>query len=150
MDEFKAIVFRLHNEEMAISINNILFIEKMLEVTSVPGVDDYIKGITTVRESTIPIIDLRQYLYEVPVEENENTRVIVVHNENKTAGLIVDEATEILDIKENKTKELFISKLETRMQVCQVEERLIILIDVEKLLDKVDIERFINRAEMNV
>lgn len=61
------------------------------EVTPVPGVKRWVKGIANVRGRLVPIIDVRDSLAAGAVEMNRSARVLVVESSEIFTGLLVDE-----------------------------------------------------------
>lgn len=62
INEEQLVSFRIAKEEYAFSINRVREILKIKEITSVPNVADYVKGLFTVRNQLIPMVDLRVLL----------------------------------------------------------------------------------------
>lgn len=140
----KVIVFKLNDEEYAISIDQVGSIEMMHPITRVPQAYDFIKGVMNLRGTVIPVIDLRKRFGIESIEPTEETRIIVFHLENMEVGLIVDVANDIVDIDEEKIESppevvgtVHIDYIEG---VVKFNERLLILLDLEKVLTTDEIE----------
>ena len=78
IDEMKIVAFSLNGKEYAIDVRNVVSIEKMEQVTRVPHVPSYVKGVINLRGVITPIIDLRTRFDMEPAEYNQNTRIIIV------------------------------------------------------------------------
>lgn len=59
MSTEKYIVFQLNGQEYGTSIEQIVSIERLQKVVSLPKVSDFIEGITKLRGDVIPVIDLK-------------------------------------------------------------------------------------------
>ncbi|MDX8044706.1 chemotaxis protein CheW [Gracilibacillus sp. S3-1-1] len=94
----KTIIFKLNNQEYGANISQIRSIEKLEEIVSLPQTSDFIKGIINLRGNVTPIIDLRTRLGLQESEPTEQTRVLIASVKDVTVGLIVDEATDVIDI----------------------------------------------------
>ncbi|SHM93883.1 chemotaxis protein CheW [Gracilibacillus kekensis] len=94
----KTIVFKLNNQEYGANIDQILSIERLEEIVSLPQTSDFIKGIINLRGDVTPIIDLRTRLGMKELEPTEQTRVLIAKVQDVQVGLIVDEATDVIDI----------------------------------------------------
>ena len=70
------------------------------EITQMPEVPDFIRGLINLRGHVIPIVDLRKRFGLSINQHDEHTRIIVVNVENKTIGLVVDAVNEVLRINE--------------------------------------------------
>ncbi|MFW8601001.1 chemotaxis protein CheW [Desulfobacterota bacterium M19] len=62
VDDEQLVSFHIADEEYAFNIDSVREILRVSEITEVPNVPAYIKGVITVREQLIPIIDLRLLL----------------------------------------------------------------------------------------
>ncbi|WP_058306803.1 chemotaxis protein CheW [Gracilibacillus massiliensis] len=94
----KTIIFKLNNQEYGANIDQILSIERLEEIVSLPQTSDFIKGIINLRGDVTPIIDLRTRLGMKELEPTEQTRVLIAKVQGVQVGLIVDEATDVIDI----------------------------------------------------
>ena len=73
-----------------INILDIQEINKNFDITSVPQLSDYVKGILNLRGRIITIIDLCKKLGLDPVKKNRGNKNIIVNSENEHIGLFVD------------------------------------------------------------
>lgn len=137
----KAVVFRVGSEEYAISISNIISIEKMEGATPIPQMPQYVKGIVKVRGELIPVVDLQNILYNRNLDMNEGTRLIVLNKNGLSLGVLVQEAKEIIDIPADRLKEIgFIAFQKTNFitGVANLDQRLIAVIDPAALLQSLE------------
>jgi purine-binding chemotaxis protein CheW len=98
-DIVQLVGFVIGNEEYAIPILNIQEIIKPIDYTRVPQVPGYVLGVFNLRGDVIPLIDLRRKFNLPAVNQNEETRYIVLKGENNTAGFVIDRLTEAIRIK---------------------------------------------------
>jgi len=61
-------------------------------LTRLPHAKRWVKGVTNMRGSLLPIIDLHDFIGGVPTEVDRRSRVLMVQHENISVGLLVDEA----------------------------------------------------------
>ncbi|SFM39451.1 purine-binding chemotaxis protein CheW [Gracilibacillus orientalis] len=94
----KSIILKLNNQEYGANIEQIRSIERLEEIVSLPQTSDFIKGIINLRDNVTPIIDLRTRLGMEETEPTEQTRVLIANVRDVQVGLIVDEATDVIDI----------------------------------------------------
>jgi len=78
LDINQFVVFKLDKEDYGININKVSTIEQVLPATRVPNTPDYIRGVINLRGDIIPVIDLRKRFGLPPVEDTEDTRIIIV------------------------------------------------------------------------
>jgi len=64
----------------------------------VPNAPDYILGITSLRGTMLPVIDLCARLGLKSVERNEKARIIVVSTDDEDVGLIVDRVNSVIRV----------------------------------------------------
>jgi len=98
----KYLTFALGNEEYGISVLKVREIIKIMDITSVPQLPPYVKGVINLRGRVIPIVDLRIKFGLPPVAYSERTCIVVVElNVGEGAGLIgliVDAVHDVLAI----------------------------------------------------
>src|SRR5690348_14535690 len=92
------VVFRLADESYAVAIETVQEIVRMQPVTAIPGGSDGVEGLTNLRGSVVPVMDLRQRCGLPPAERDGETRIIVVDTERGMAGIIVDSVSEVIRI----------------------------------------------------
>lgn len=90
--------FRLAREEYGVDIMHVQEIILIGQVTEMPQVPDYVRGLINLRGHVIPIIDLRVRFGLEVSEQTENSRIIVLNVNKKTFGIVVDEVDEVLRI----------------------------------------------------
>lgn len=93
--------FMVGEEEFAVPILSIKEIIKPIEFTRVPGAPDYVMGVFNLRGTVIPLINLRMKFGLVPERQNDNTRYVVMHENDQIAGFVIDRLTEAIRLKES-------------------------------------------------
>ncbi len=136
----KLIIFRIEDEEYVLSIESVGSIEKVESITRVPGTADFVKGVINLRGIITPVIDLKQKFHQMDTEITEQSRIIIVHIDDMTVGLIVDEANNVIDINSNlieDTPEVINSQnMEYISGVINLNQRLLVLLDIKKILEE--------------
>lgn len=94
----KVIVFQLKGQQYGVDIQQIRSIERMQDVTAVPGTSDFIKGVINLRGEITPIVDLKERLQIEVSNYTDETRILIIEVNNVQVGLIVDTATDVMDI----------------------------------------------------
>ena len=92
--------FMVGNEEFAVPILNIQEIIKPISSTRVPSTPSYVVGVFNLRGTVIPLLDLRQKFGLQNQKQNEDTRFIVIRNDEEVIGFVIDKLTEALRLKE--------------------------------------------------
>lgn len=137
----KAIIFNVGNEEYGTPIQYVISIEKFENVTPIPHLPQFVKGIVKSRDELIPVIDLEQVLYNRFLPSNETTRMIVLKTAELSIGLLVKEAKEIIEIPNESLKQMGLlayQKTKFFTSVANLESRLITMIDPNILFESLD------------
>jgi len=137
--EMKVIVFQLNHEEYGVDIMQVRSIEKMLPITRVPRAPGFVKGVINLRGVVTPVVDLRKRFSFSELEETEETRIIIVHVDGTEVGLIVDGASDVIDINEEQIEPpsdlVGGVKAEYLQGVANLEDRLLIMLNLKKVLN---------------
>jgi len=136
--EKQIVVFELGREQFGIDIDVVDGIVKVQEITRLPYSPAYMEGVTNLRGSVLPVIDLRKRL-DLPVEEESNeTRIITINTNSLRMGMIVSAVTEVLTIDEKviETSPVITTNVNADfiIGIAKVDTRLIILLDLSKIL----------------
>lgn len=91
----KFMTFQTGKEFFGISISYVEEIIAMQEITSIPEVEDYIKGLINLRGKIIPVIDVRIRFKMEPQEYTDRTCIIVISVKSIMIGLIVEKIAEV-------------------------------------------------------
>ncbi len=134
----QVVTFCIANQEYGIDIMKVQEIILMGEITQVPEVPVYIKGVINLRGNVIPIIDLRRRFNLAEEEVNEETRIIVVNVNKKTIGIVVDAVNEVLrtghsEIEPPPSTIMGLGR-DYLKGLIKLEKRLLILLDIDKIL----------------
>jgi purine-binding chemotaxis protein CheW len=92
------VVFRLAGAEYAIAAADVLQMESYSGATRVPGALPYVAGVMQVRGRVVPVVDLRARFGLQTAEPTLDSRVVVVELQDRTVGLLVDSAREIVKL----------------------------------------------------
>lgn len=138
----KYLTFKLGAEEFGLEILKVQEIIKMMEVTRVPRIPDYVRGVINLRGKVIPVVDLRLKFGMEARETTDKTCVIVVqvrHGEGiVTLGTIVDEVSEVLDVAADQIEPTpeFGTSVDTDfiLGMGKIGKRVVMLLDVDKVL----------------
>ncbi|MCH6263920.1 chemotaxis protein CheW [Neobacillus citreus] len=136
--DFKALVFKVGEEEYGVHISQVVSIERMQSIMPYPNRPPHVLGVTTIRNVVTPIVDLRAALTGETLQPGDETRIIIFQVNSSEIGLVVDAATDVLDIMANTIQypNLLEKKEVSYLEgISKLEERLVILLNVEKLLE---------------
>lgn len=151
----KYLTFKLDEEEYGLEIMKVQEIIKMMPITKVPRVPEYVRGVINLRGRIIPTIELRAKFGIDTVEDTDQTCIIVVEimsNRGKVnVGIIVDQVAEVLDVAADEIDQApeFGVSLNTDfiLGVGVVKSEVKILLDINKVLTTQDVRVIENIAK---
>jgi purine-binding chemotaxis protein CheW len=94
------LTFSVGKEEYGIEIKYVKEIIGIQDITEVPELPNYVKGIINLRGKIIPVMDVRLRFKKEPKEYNDRTCIVVIDIDEISIGLIVDNVSEVLTIEE--------------------------------------------------
>ena len=138
------LTFSLGKESYGIEIQYVTEIIGIQNITQIPELPEYVRGIINLRGKIIPVMDVRLRFKKEPREYNDRTCVVVVDIRDLSIGLIVDSVSEVITIPEQDIVEPpqmnrgFSNRYVKR--IGKVGKDVKLLLDCEKLLtdDEVD------------
>lgn len=102
----KFLSFFLGEEEYAIEILKVQEIIGIMPITPVPKMPDYIRGVLNLRGRIVPVMELRRRFGLTPTEDTDETCVIVVQDGDFRMGIVVDQVSEVADLKSEQIEEV--------------------------------------------
>ena len=99
----KYLTFVLGDEYYGIGVLKIREIIRMLDITPVPQMPEYVRGVVNLRGKIIPVVDLRMRFRLAKAETSERTCIIVVQVDLPSGvktqmGLVVDAVEEVVQL----------------------------------------------------
>lgn len=137
--------FALAKELFAVDVMRVQGVERVGEVTNIPGMPPFVEGIINLRESIIPVVDLRKRFHLTAKDYDKETRIIVVELSSQlVVGMIVDSVKEVMQVEPEKMDRMmemgcmrggminkkFISG------VAKHDGRLVIVLDIEQIFSE--------------
>ncbi len=93
------IVIKLGDEQYGIDIKYIDNIVRMQQITRVPQVAHYLKGVINIRGVIVPVMSLRLKMEMDEDEITDKSRIIILKAEEDTLiGIIVDQVNQVLTL----------------------------------------------------
>lgn len=96
----KYLIFSMGNEMYGMEIRYITEIIGIQPITEVPGMPEYIRGITNLRGKIIPVMDARIRFKKEVREYDGRTCIIVIDTNDMSIGFIVDSVSEVLTMED--------------------------------------------------
>lgn len=136
--EGKYMTFTLQDQVYGIEIRDVREIVDLQQITKVPGVPEYIKGLINLRGQVIPVLDVRLRFGVAAREYDSRTCIIVVEFDETMVGLIVDRVADVLIIPEDRIQAPPSSNNGESSQFIKglgkIDNQVKILLDTEKLI----------------
>lgn len=130
---------------------DILMVQEIIRgapITAVPNTPAFVEGVTNLRGNIIPVIDLRKRLNLLTTARQGLGKnwVLILDIAGRVTGFIVDAVTEVLKIERNSIEpppDIVVAGLESQyvQGVCDIGERLLILLDFNRILLVEEIKR---------
>jgi len=136
------VVFKVADAEYALRASDVLHMESYSGATRVPGTAPYVAGIVQIRGRVVPVVDVRARFGLPAASLTLDSRVVVAQAKDRTVGLLVDSAREVLRIppEEFKAPPEVVSQ-DTKgfvKAVAQSQKRLVMLLDFDKVIGEVE------------
>ncbi len=136
------LTFLLAEEMFAVGIQQVREIIEYGNVTTVPMMPRFVRGVINLRGSVVPVIDLSARFGRGTSEIHRRTCVVIVEIEHEGVqqelGMIVDAVSEVLDIPPSEIEPAPAFGARIRADFIsgmgKVEGRFVILLDVDKVL----------------
>ncbi|MCX8063078.1 MAG: chemotaxis protein CheW [Anaerolineales bacterium] len=141
--ERQLVVFELAKEHYGVDIAAVESIIKMQPITAVPQAPSFVEGITNLRGSVLPVMDLRKRFGLMQKDQGaesarDEKRIVVVSMDGMKIGMIVDAVSEVLRIQDEviEPPPPIVTTINSAFitGIAKVGERLIILLDLAKVL----------------
>ncbi len=137
---FRFISFNLGEEKYGQDIMYIHEVNRVQNITEVPGSPEYILGVVNLRGNVIPVMDLRRRLELPPKEMTKQSRIIVVEFNDSQLGLLVDSVHHVMEI----ASESILDPPEATMTernkfihgIGHVDDNLVFFLDIERIYNE--------------
>lgn len=136
--EGKYLTFLLAGEEYGLEILKVREIISVMDITALPQMPAFVKGVINLRGKVIPIVDLRLKFGMPEIDYTKETCTIVVNVAGLLMGIIVDTVSEVLDIAEENIEPppAFGSSIHANfiLGMGKINNKIKILLDIDKVL----------------
>lgn len=153
--EQKYLMFYLENEHYGLPILKVNEIIGVVEITPIPRMPRFIKGIINLRGKIIPVLDLRLKFSMDSRVYDEHTCIIIteidVNNHENVVGIVVDKVAEVVNVDSVDIEEP--PKCGQDMDggfltgIGKVKGNVVMLLDIEKIISNKDVVELIPNDE---
>ncbi|MEG6565961.1 chemotaxis protein CheW [Thermoanaerobacterium saccharolyticum] len=139
------VITKLGGEEYGIEIDKVQSIEKITKITRVPKAPSFVKGVINLRGEIIPVISIRMLLKLEEVDFNDDTRIVIIKNNDIVIGVIVDNANEVVEVNDGSIDSIDVNsnlyKKESFIgRIGKVGNRILMLFDIDKLTTQQEVK----------
>lgn len=143
--------FNLDREEYGVNVLKVREIIRITNVTRVPNTPFYVEGVINLRGKVIPIISLRKKFSLPEVQNDKQTRIVVMDVDGELMGFIVDAVSEVLRITsaEIQPPPIVVNggvDQEYLSGVINRADRLLVLLDLERVFSQEERDSLLNAA----
>ena len=140
--ELQFATFYVGHMLLGVDIRVVQEINRQSEITQVPHAPDYVRGVINLRGDVATIVDLRAILGLPPSETSRQTRNLIVHHQGEAIGLLVDQISDILTLREDEISPppTNVEGVDGRLMsgVCTLESEIVVLLDIDEVLSDSD------------
>lgn len=132
------ILFEVAGTTYGVRSSNVQQIEMIEKITPVPNTPAYIDGVMFSRGDVIPVVNLRSRFGLKKIDYDIKTRVIVVRNGERSAGIIADSAKEYVNLPAESVQGVpeFFNESDSKWLegIAKTSERTILICNIRELL----------------
>ena len=146
------VTFLIRDEKYALEITKVREFITYTQITKMPNLPFYVKGVINLRGKIVPVVDLRKRFNLDELDYNKYTVIIIVQVETKLVGMVVDSVSDVIFIPKEQIQpppEFATSiDMEYITGLGQYKNELVILLDGEKLLSPEELMAISNSSQI--
>lgn len=150
-EPLRVVRFQLGDEEFGVDVMNVFEVLPVPEVRPVPKAPEFVEGVVDVRDSIIPVIDMRKRFSLPERETGSPGRLLVVAIGEARAGLVVDTVPGVVPLAEEAVSpppDFFRGMAGRYLEgLAKDDDRLIIMLNVGEILsskEKIALEKMLD------
>jgi purine-binding chemotaxis protein CheW len=143
------LVFSLFEREFALKAEHIQGVERLVDVTPVPNVASWVKGVINLRGSIASVVDFRSFLDMEQLPYNPRTRLLSVQYNEMVICMIVDGVSDMVPIPASAITNISVSQTTIPQWAVSyasgsalLDTRVIVLLDSARLLFSDKMQRY--------
>lgn len=145
------LTFHLNARPFGVRIETVREINRMGDITPVPGTPGFMAGVMNLRGKVIPVVDLRLKFNLATSQQTRETCIIVIDTAAGLVGTIVDSVSEVVELQQSQVESApTVNDGEVGnwiMGVGKVDQRVILLVDIVNSLAQDRLSQFVNGAQ---
>ena len=148
----KFLTFYSEEQLFGVPIEQVMQIVGIQEITQIPEMPSFVKGIINLRGDIIPVMDMRLRLSRCEKPYDERTCIIITSLGEKHMGLIVDSVDSVVDIDNSDISDPPIiegSCNDYLTGIAKLSKSIALLIDLGKILGAGELEMILNNPSFS-
>lgn len=97
----EVILFNISDILCGLNIHDVLEIKKVVDITTVYGAPDVVRGVINLRGQIVTVLDVRKRFNLQSLESSSDERVIIVPVGGEQVGLLVDSVDDVIQINDD-------------------------------------------------
>lgn len=154
MADIQVVVFELNRELCSVEASIVYKIERYSEVSLVPQMPEYIKGLYNLRGRVVPVVDLNRRFDMGESEVTKKTKIIITEKDTQLYGFMVNNVVEILNLDEDSIEKseavIKVNNMKYIKGIGKKNEKLFSIIDLNEILHGNEIEEVKDAIESKV
>jgi purine-binding chemotaxis protein CheW len=98
VETVRVISFRVCGEDFGVDVMRVLEVVRVPEIRRVPRAPEFVEGVVSLRDSVVPVIDMRKRFSLPARPEGGAARLLVAAAAGTQVALIVDEVPDVVDL----------------------------------------------------
>jgi purine-binding chemotaxis protein CheW len=147
-DTHQYVSFNIGDEIFGIEVMKAQEVLGKIELTSVPKTMPYMKGVIDLRNTIVPIIDLRAKFGMKEKDSDNETVTLITEIKGFLVGLIVDSVSDVITLSFENIQDTphFSSEIDTDAVkgIGKHNERIIIIIDVDRIFNQEELKLLVD------
>lgn len=135
------VLFRIARQNYALPLTQVIRVLRMVAVTTVPDMPDWLSGMINVAGQTLAVLDLRRLLGQPGKEPEIQDRLLIIQSSQVTAAVSVDEVLSIQNVSDAQIElpQQALSTSRLLSAIIRQDESLIMVLDAQRLfLDRLE------------
>lgn len=145
MADVQIVIFALNNELCSVDASIVYKIERYGELSLIPQMPEYIKGLFNLRGRVVPVVDLNRRFNMGDSGTNKKSKIIITEKDGQLFGFLVNNVLEIINLDEDSIdRSEAVLKVNNKKYIRGIgkrDEKLFSIIDLNEILHIDEIEQ---------
>lgn len=145
-DNEQLLTFMMSQEEYGVAILSVQEIRGWTQPTPIPNAPDYVRGVTNLRGTIVPIVDLRCRLGMPDAKPGPTTVIIVVRvhtsGKDRIVGLVVDAVSDVYTVLPEDFKpapDFGPGQTDYTKGIVTLEDKMIIILNLDRIIQNAEV-----------